>query len=106
MDDKKIDSTLVSNNLYTIINYLYSMLIYILVGYIAVTTIAIYKIEYEYHKRLYVEDDDDLENSIFFRTLYMTTPVCYYITLFYFTWYIVASLSMPTATLQPPQMQS
>lgn len=69
------------------------LLIYILAGYIATFTIAMYQLEHLHGKQngMAPNDRDDADHLLL-RALYMTLPTCYYLTLLYAIWYITYAL--------------
>jgi len=74
------------------------MLLYILVAYIAIFTIAMYQLERLHGKKdTTTPDDKDAQDHLLLRGIYMTLPVCYYITLFYGIWWLFYSVSATAA---------
>lgn len=74
------------------------MLLYLLLAYITVFTFALWQTERLHNKRTCITGGNDKEDAqeqydfIIIRVLYLTLPVCYYITLFYFGYYIISEV--------------
>lgn len=78
------------------------LLLYILAAYIATFTVAMYQLERLHGKcDTTAPDTKTDDDALILRALYMTLPVCYYISLFYGIWWLVCTVSEGAAAAAP-----